>query len=54
MNITYWLMLLFVFWTLYRLSMAAKKYMFDEVDYVHAAWSVLYALLGTFFFHSIW
>lgn len=58
MTITYFLMLLFVFWTCFRVGM-----FFTNVGLFHRpgikTWAVivvnlLYASAGTLFFHNVW
>lgn len=57
MTITYFLMLLFVYWTLWLLSSFFNRtdYIVDKHVRIGATIGrLMWAALGTFFFHSVW
>lgn len=56
MTTTYFLMLLFVFWTCYRIGMAFSTFSNVDKKYPRAVlWvNLLYASAGTLFFHNVW
>lgn len=57
MTITYFLMLLFVFWTLWLLSSFFNRtgYIADEYRRLGvASGRMVWAALGTYFFHNVW
>lgn len=51
---TYFLMLLFVFWFWLRFANLCSKHRIWEITRVGWCGRVLFAALGTLFFHNIW
>ena len=51
---SYFFMLLFVFWTLFKAAKVYYVQVFQRLSYADCVLGLVWASLGTYFFHCVW